>query len=102
MGFRLVAVSLDSHDFRFEQLHAHIELITRIAVQAFAAEEAGRVSTGPGTIVRFHCDAAFYAAALLSTGVSVTRRKRGRLLQAANRGKASGGKASAIHDGCRL
>jgi NADPH2:quinone reductase len=64
-------------DFGFEQSDPHIKLAARITVQAFAGEEAGRVAAGPGTIVRFHCGAAFNAAALLSTGLRVTRRKRG-------------------------
>jgi hypothetical protein len=57
-------------DFRFQLDDARIKLIARIAVQAFAAKQAGGIAAGAGAIIVFHCGAASDARRLLSTAVA--------------------------------
>lgn len=53
----------DAGDFSFEQTDARVEFVQRIAIQAFAGEEAGGPGVTPGrpqprSVVVFHCSAA--------------------------------------------
>ena len=65
MRCRLLPVSPGSHDLGLQKSDARIKLFQRIAIQAFAGEEAGgsevEVFLGgppPRSIVVVHCDAA--------------------------------------------
>ena len=55
-------------DLGFEQLDAGIEFVQRIAVEAFAGEQAGGIAARFRSIIIVHCTAASDALRLLSTG----------------------------------
>ena len=54
MGLGLVAVGLHAGDFCFQKLDARVQLLSRIAVQAFLRKGAGGVSARSRAIVVFH------------------------------------------------
>lgn len=64
------AVLAHPRDLGFEQRDPLVQLLARIAVEAFLREHAGRIGPRAGAIVVVHCGAASAARCLLSTGAA--------------------------------
>ena len=91
----LIAVGFHPVDLGFELGDPHVEFGARIAIETFAAEQAGGIATGPRAVVVIHCNATSDPRCLLSTGQKARSPKAvAQLQQWGGQGSGHGGESS--------